>query len=71
MKYNDKYAPSFFQEKTKFHFLTSPSLSELNSLLKIISQRIVKLLEKRGLIIKDEGVGDKFLEVEKKRFLAL
>ena len=55
---------TFEQEKTKFHFLTSPSLSELNSLLKIISQRIVKLLEKRGLIIKDEGVRDKFLDLK-------
>ena len=41
----------------------SPSSSELNSLLKTIAQRIVKLLEKRGLIVRDEGTGDKFLDL--------
>ena len=34
---------TFGQEKANFHFLTPPSLSELNSLLKTIAQRIVKL----------------------------
>ena len=55
---------TFEQEKTKFHFLTFPSLLELNSLLKTISQRIVKFLEKRRLIVKDEGVGDKFFDLK-------
>ena len=52
---------TFEQKKAKFHFLTPPSLSELNSLLNTIAQRTIKLLEKRGLIIKDEGVENKFL----------
>ena len=39
-----------------------PSQSELNSLLKTIAQRIVKLLEKQGLIVRDEETGDKFLD---------
>ena len=55
---------TFEQKKVKFHFLTPPSLSELNNLLKTIAQRIIKLLEKRGLIIKDEGVEDKFLDLK-------
>ena len=53
---------TFEQKKEKFHFLIPPSQSELNSLLKTIAQRIVKLLEKRGLIVRDEGTGDKFLD---------
>ena len=52
---------TFEQKKEKFHFLIPPSQSELNSLLKTIAQRTIKLLEKRGLIIKDEGVENKFL----------
>ena len=52
---------TFEHEKEKFHFLIPPSQSELNSLLKTIAQRTIKLLEKRGLIIKDEGVENKFL----------
>ena len=55
---------TFEQKKAKFHFLTPPSLSELNNLLKTIAQRTIKLLEKRGLIIKDEGVEDKFLDLK-------
>ena len=54
---------TFGQEKANFHFLTPPSLSELNSLLKTIAQRIVKLLEKRGWIVKDEGTGNQFLDL--------
>ena len=54
---------TFDQEKTKFHFLTPPNSSELNNLLKSIAQRIVKLLEKRALIVRDEGTGDKFLDL--------
>ena len=53
---------TFEHEKAKFHFLIPPSPSELNSLLKTIAQRIVKLLEKRELIVRDEGTGDKFLD---------
>ena len=55
---------TFEQKKAKFHFLTPPSLSELNNLLKTIAQRTIKLLEKRGLIIKDEGVENKFLDLK-------
>ena len=55
---------TFEQKKAKFHFLTPPSLSELNNLLKTIAQRTIKLLEKRGLIIKDEGVEDRFLDLK-------
>ena len=55
---------TFEQKKEKFHFLTPPSLSELNNLLKTIAQRTIKLLEKRGLIIKDEGVENKFLDLK-------
>ena len=54
---------TFGQEKANFHFLTPPSLSELNSLLKTIAQRIVKLLEKQGWIVKDEGTGNQFLDL--------
>ena len=54
---------TFDQEKAKFHFLTPPNSSELNNLLKSIAQRIVKLLEKRALIVRDEGTGDKFLDL--------
>ena len=32
--------------------------------MKTISQRVVKLLEKRGLIVKDEGVEDKYLDLK-------
>ena len=41
-----------------------PSSSELHNLLKTISQRVVKLLEKRGLIVKEEGVEDKYLDLK-------
>ena len=46
---------TFEQEKASFHPITPPSQSELDRLLKTIAQRTVKLLEKRGLIVKDEG----------------
>ena len=46
---------TFEQEKASFHPITPPSQSELDHLLKTIAQRTVKLLEKRGLIVKDEG----------------
>ena len=55
---------TFEQEKANFHFLTPPSLSELNNLLKTIARRVMKLLEKRGLIIKDEGIEDKFFDLK-------
>ena len=37
---------------------------ELDNLLKTIAQRTVKLLEKRGLIVKDEGSEHKFLNLK-------
>ena len=55
---------TFEQEKAKFHFLTAPSSSELHNLLKSIAQRIVKLLEKRGWIVQDEGGEDKYLDLK-------
>ena len=55
---------TFKQEKTHFHSLSPPSQSELDNLLKTISQRTVKLLEKRGLILRDEGTEHKFLNLK-------
>ena len=46
---------TFEKQKASFHPITPPSQSELDHLLKTIAQRTVKLLEKRGLIVKDEG----------------
>ena len=37
---------------------------ELDNLVKTIAQRTVKLLEKRGLIVKDEGSEHKFLNLK-------
>ena len=54
---------TFEQEKARFHPITPPSQSELDHLLEIIAQRTVKLLEKRGLIVKDEGAEHKFLNI--------
>lgn len=51
---------TFEQETAVFHSITPPSQLELDSLLKTIAQRIVKLLEKRSLIVKDQTEGDKF-----------
>ena len=52
---------TFKQEKAHFHSLSPPSQSELDNLLKTIAQRTVKLLEKRGLILRDEGTEHKLL----------
>ena len=42
----------------------SPSTQlELDNLLKTIAQRTVKLLEKRGFIVRDQTEGDKFLNI--------
>ena len=46
---------TFKQEKAHFHSLSPPSQSELDNLLKTIAQRTLKLLEKKGLIVQDEG----------------
>ena len=37
---------------------------ELNNLLKSIAQRTLKLLKKRGLIVKDEGAKHQFLNIK-------
>ena len=55
---------TFKQEKTCFHPLPPPTQSELNNLLKTIAQRTVKLLEKRELILRDEGSEHKFLNLK-------
>ena len=55
---------TFKQEKPHFHFISPPTQLELDNLLKTIAQRIVKLLEKRGLIVQDEGTEHQFLNVQ-------
>ena len=55
---------TFEQEKATFHYLSSPSSSELPNLLKTIAQRVVKLLEKQGLIVPDQRVEDKYLDLK-------
>ena len=55
---------TFEQNKACFHFITSPSQLELDNLIKTIAQRTVKLLEKRGLIIKDKGAESSFLNIQ-------
>ena len=55
---------TFNQEKASFCSLPPPSQVELDNLLKTIAQRTVKLLEKRGLIVKDEGSEHKFLNLK-------
>ena len=55
---------SFKQKKACFHSITPPSQSELESLLKTIAQRTVKLLEKRGFIVKEEGAELRFLNIK-------
>ena len=47
-------AYSFAEGKAQFHFNQAPSQEELEKLLNQIATRIVKHLEKRGLIQKDE-----------------
>ena len=55
---------TFEQEKPHFHFISPPTQLELDNLLKTIAQRTVKLLEKRGLIVQDEGTENQFLNVQ-------
>ena len=55
---------SFEREKARFHFLTPPSQSELDNLLKTLAQRTVKLLKKRGLIVRTEGTENQFLNLK-------
>ena len=55
---------TFDQEKARFYSLTSPSQSELDHLLKTIVYRSLKLLKKRGLIVKEEGTEYPFLNVK-------
>ena len=55
---------SFKEGKANFHLITPPSRSELDNLLKTIAQRTVKILEKRGLIVQDEGTEHQFLNVQ-------
>ena len=55
---------TFNQRKVSFHPLRPPSQVELDNLLKTIAQRTVKLLEKRGFIVKDEGSEHKFLKLK-------
>ena len=54
---------TFDQKTTTFHLITPPTKLELDNLLKTIAQRTVKLLEKRGLIVRNQTEGDKFLNV--------
>ena len=55
---------TFDQKNVTFHPLTPPSQVELNNLLKSIAQRTLKLLKKRGLIVKDEGAKHQFLNIK-------
>ena len=55
---------TFDQKNVTFHPLTPPSQVELDNLLKSIAQRTLKLLEKRGLIVKDEGTEHQFLNIK-------
>ena len=54
---------TFEQGKPHFHFISPPTQLELNNLLETIAQRTVKLLEKRGFIVRDQTEGDKFLNI--------
>ena len=56
---------TFEKQKASFHPITPPSQSELDTLLKTISKKTVKLLEKQGLIVRDEGAEEehKFLNI--------
>ena len=55
---------TFDKQKALLHVLSPPSQSELDHLLKSIVQRILKLLKKRGLIVRDEGVETPFLNIK-------
>ena len=55
---------TFEQNKASFHLITPPTQLELDNLIKTIAQRTVKLLEKRGLIIRDEGAESSFLNIQ-------
>ena len=54
---------TFDEGRAKFHFITPPTQLELDNLLNTIAQRVVKLLEKRGWLIKDE-TDQEFLSIE-------
>ena len=45
---------SFKNGRSKFHFTTPPSNRELDKLLTSLVQRVVRFLERRGLIQRDE-----------------
>ena len=47
-------AYTFSEGRAEFHNIPTPRPTEVNQLLITISKRVVKLLEKRGLIFKDE-----------------
>ena len=55
---------TFKQKNANFHPITPPTQLELDNLLKTIAQRTVKLLEKKGLIVRDESSEHKFLNLE-------
>ena len=54
---------TFPNGKAQFHATPTPTPSELNHLVSTISHRVVKMLEKKGLIVKDE-MGQGFLSTE-------
>ena len=55
---------TFEQKKACFHSITPPSQLELESLLETIAQRIVKLLEKRGFIVRDKETEPQLLNIK-------
>ena len=54
---------TFEQGKADFHSITPPSQLELDSLLKTIAQRTMKLLEKRGFIVRAKETEPQFLNI--------
>ena len=45
---------TFDKGHPQFHSITSPSQGELDKLLNRIAHRVVKFLEKKGLLVRDE-----------------
>ena len=54
---------TFDKGHPQFHSLASPSQGELDKLLNRIVHRVVKFLEKKGLLVRDE-MGQEYLSIE-------
>ena len=54
---------TFDKGRPQFHSITSPSQGELDKLLNRIAHRVVKFLEKKGLLVRNE-MGQEYLSIE-------